>query len=223
MPDPVNERPAEADPWRTIPPTADDPTLPDAPAAGSGMAGRFRLLREIARGGMGVVYSALDPQFGREVAVKTLVERFADRPDPIRRFAEEASITGQLQHPGIPAVFESGTLADGRPFLAMKLVKGRTLAELLEGGRPNRTDLIPAFEQICHAVAYAHSRHVLHRDLKPSNVMVGAFSEVQVMDWGLAKVLGERRDAAPTDPEATTVGVAVLVSQVFRSALNCTV
>ena len=167
------------------------------------LAGRFQVRGEIAHGGMGVVYSAHDPQFGREVAVKVLHERLRNQPDSVRRFDEESRITGQLQHPCIPAVFEVGLLGDGQPFLAMKLIKGRTLAELLEGSRPNRADLIPAFEQVCQAVAYAHSRHVIHRDLKPANVMVGAFGEVQVMDWGLAKVLGERRALEPTDPEAT--------------------
>ena len=197
----------EIDSFATIPPSGDeDWTGQELPPHGLATAGRFRLSAEIARGGMGVVFSAIDPQFCREVAVKTLNERLGDRADATRRFDEEASITGQLQHPGIPAVFEAGRLDDGRPFLAMKLVKGRTLAELLEGGRPNRSDLIPAFEQVCQAVAYAHSRRVIHRDLKPANVMVGAFGEVQVMDWGLAKVLGERRESGPTDPDATSVG-----------------
>src|SRR5262249_35503705 len=110
----------------------------------------------------------------------------------------EARITGQLQHPGVPAVHDLGALPDGRPFLAMKLVKGRTLADLLKE-RPDPSAHLPRFvavvEQVCQAVAYAHERGVLHRDLKPSNVMVGAFGEVQVMDWGLAKVLLDR--AAP--------------------------
>ncbi len=197
----------EVDSFATIPPSGDENwTGQPLPPHGFAIAGRFTVLSEIARGGMGVVYSAIDPQFRREVVVKTLNERLGDQADAIRRFDQEASITGQLQHPGIPAVFESGRLDDGRPFLAMKLVKGRTLAELLEGGRPNRSDLIPAFEQVCHAVAYAHSRRVIHRDLKPANVMVGAFGEVQVMDWGLAKVLGERTETRPTDPDATDMG-----------------
>ena len=206
MPEPANEIPAGDLSSGTVPPTDEERTIQDLPALGVVTAGRFQLLGEIARGGMGVVYSALDPQFGREIAVKTLTERLGDRRDAVRRFDEEARITGQLQHPNIPAVFESGLLEDGRPFLAMKLVKGRTLAELLEGSGPNRTDLIPAFEQVCQAVAYAHNRRVIHRDLKPANVMVGAFVEVQVMDWGLAKVLGERRESEPVDPEATTAG-----------------
>src|SRR5262249_6686483 len=104
-----------------------------------------------------------------------------------------------LQHEGIRAVDELGTLPGGRPFLAMKLVKGRTLQELLRE-RPDpaqeRGRFVAIFEQICQAVGYAHAHRVLHRDLKPGNVMVGAFGEVQVMDWGLATVLAAQAPAA---------------------------
>jgi serine/threonine protein kinase len=110
-----------------------------------------------------------------------------------------------LQHPSIPPVHDFGTLADGRPFLEMKLIKGQTLEELLKARSDSVADLgrfVAVFEQICQALAYAHSHDVIHRDLKPANVMVGSFGEVQVMDWGLAKVLGV--DVAPGgDPEAT--------------------
>jgi serine/threonine-protein kinase len=110
----------------------------------------------------------------------------------VRRFVEEAQIGGQLQHPGIVPIYELGTLADCRPFFSMKLVKGHTLAELL-AQRPDPGAELPRhlsiFEAVCQTVAYAHARGVIHRDLKPSNVMVGSFGEVQVMDWGVAKVL----------------------------------
>ncbi len=113
-------------------------------------------------------------------------------------------MTGQLQHPAIPAVHDLGTLPDGRPFLAMKLVRGHTLADLLKE-RPSpghdRGRFIAIFEQVCQAVAFAHEHRVLHRDLKPSNVMVGRFGEVQVMDWGLAKVM--TATAAKTQPVET--------------------
>src|SRR5262245_6014555 len=146
---------------------------------------------------MGAVYRCRDPLLNRELAVKLVLDRHADRGDVLRRFAEEARVTGRLQHPGVVPVHDYGTLPDGRPFLAMKLIKGRTLAELLRG-RPDPAHDLPHFlndfRQVCQAVGYAHSRGVIHRDLKPSNVMVGAFGEVQVMDWGLAKALG---DAAP--------------------------
>ena len=152
---------------------------------------RYTLGEEIARGGMGIVYAARDEQFHREVAVKVLHDELVSRSIPRRRFVEESRISGQLQHPGIPPVFDLGTLPDGRLFLAMKLIHGETLAELLERDKPELSVLVQIFEQIAQTVAYAHSKRVVHRDLKPHNVMVGAFTEVQVMDWGLAKVLGD--------------------------------
>src|SRR5262249_21197151 len=121
----------------------------------------------------------------------------ADSP-AAQRFLSEARITGQLQHPGIPAVHQVGTLADGRPFLAMKLIKGCTLAAILKDRTDAAADhgrMLAIFDAVCQAVGYAHAHRVIHRDLKPANVMVGAFGEVQVMDWGLAKVLGEQTPA----------------------------
>jgi serine/threonine-protein kinase len=154
--------------------------------------GRYELFGEIARGGMGAVLRARDPDLGRELAVKVLLERHRENPDLLRRFIEEAQVGGQLQHPGIVPVYDVGSLADRRPFFAMRLVRGRTLAELLSG-RAGPTDELPRFlgifAQVCQTMAYAHARGVIHRDLKPSNVMVGSFGETQVMDWGLAKVL----------------------------------
>jgi serine/threonine-protein kinase len=155
-------------------------------------AERYLIEGEIARGGMGAVLRAHDRDLNRALALKVLREDFRALPEMVRRFHEEAQITGQLQHPAIPPVHEIGTLADGRPFLAMKLIRGRTLAELLkERSSPaqDRSRFLKIFEQVCQAVAYAHSKDVVHRDLKPGNIMVGAFGEVQVMDWGLAKVL----------------------------------
>lgn len=172
-------------------------------------AGRFQLGPELARGGMGVVYSARDESLGRDVAVKVLHERYRLVPLVSQRFVEEARITAQLQHPAIPPVFEVGRLDDERPYLAMKLIHGRTLEDLLNE-RPNpasnRGSFLAAFQQVCQAVGYAHSRHILHRDLKPANVMVGAFGEVQVMDWGLAKMLpcGGAAAAASADTQAAT-------------------
>ena len=131
-----------------------------------------------------------------------------DEPDLIRRFVEEAQIGGQLQHPGVVPVYELGSLADRRPFFAMKLVKGQTLAALLAGRASPADDLprfLAIFEAVCQTVAYAHARGVIHRDLKPSNVMVGSFGEVQVMDWGLAKVL-PRDGAADAPTPASAAG-----------------
>src|SRR5262249_27238804 len=156
-------------------------------------------------------YRATDTTLGREVAIKVLQARFAPDPGAARRFADEGRIAAQLQHPGIPPVHELGTLPDGRPFLAMKLIKGQTLETLLAapgGPSADHGRLVAAFEQVCQAVAYAHAHQVIHRDLKPANVMVGAFGEVQVMDWGLAKVLGAR-PADTADPGETAAGTAV--------------
>src|SRR5262249_22905075 len=125
--------------------------------------------------------------------------------------ADEARITGQLQHPNIPAVHDFGALPNGRPFLAMKLIKGETLEELLKRRGDTVDDrgrFVAAFEQLCQAVAYAHAHDVIHRDLKPANVMGGAFGEGQVMDWGVGKVLGARTGRG-TDPNATTAPTRV--------------
>jgi serine/threonine-protein kinase len=173
-------------------------------------AGRYRLEEEIARGGMGVVYRAYDPDCHRSLAVKVLQERHCGRHDLESRFLEEAQLTAQLQHPGVPPVHEIGRLTEGRPFFAMKLVKGRTLADLLKERQSPSDDLprfVGIFGQVCHAVAFAHSRGVLHRDLKPANIMVGAFGEVQVMDWGLAKVIRPESGGLkpPGDKDASTI------------------
>jgi hypothetical protein len=172
-------------------------------------SGGYQLLDEVARGGMGVVLRARDPGFGRMLAVKVLLPAHQRNPDLERRFLAEARLTGQLQHPGIPPVHELGRLTDGRPFFAMKLVQGQTLEELLARRRSPAEELprwLEIFAAVCRAVAYAHSQGVIHRDLKPANVMVGAFGEVQVMDWGLAKVLGAPEEESLSVPEANTTG-----------------
>ena len=164
----------------------------EALPASAGDAGRYQLHGEIARGGMGVVLKGRDIDLGRDVAVKVLLEKHRDSPEMVRRFVEEAQIAGQLQHPGVVPVYELGRLPDGRLYIAMKLIRGRTLAALLEGRQgadEDRARYLAVFEQLCQAMAYAHNCGVVHRDLKPSNVMVGGFGEVQVMDWGLAKVI----------------------------------
>jgi serine/threonine protein kinase len=178
---------------------------PPLPAPSAGPAG-FELLDEVGRGGMGVVYRARDLALDREVAVKVLQDHFLPDGPAAQRFLGEARITGQLQHPGVPAVHHVGRLADRRPFLVMKLIKGRTLEEILKA-RPDPAAewgrLLAVFEAVCQAVAYAHSKGVIHRDLKPANIMVGSFGEVQVMDWGLAKLLGDRPASAGPEAGAT--------------------
>ncbi|MEI8382167.1 MAG: protein kinase [Planctomycetota bacterium] len=153
---------------------------------------RYQLQGEIARGGMGAILKGRDTDLGRDLAIKVLLDAHKNKPEVVQRFIEEAQIGGQLQHPGIAPIYELGQFADKRPFFAMKLVKGETLSKLLADRKEfvaERGKFIGIFEQICQTMAYAHSRGVIHRDLKPANIMVGAFGEVQVMDWGLAKVL----------------------------------
>lgn len=166
------------------------PKSPEMPKRSSD--GRYRVEGEIARGGMGAILKGRDVDLGRDLAIKVLLDQHKDKPDVIQRFVEEAQIGGQLQHPGIAPIYELGQFEDKRPFFAMKLVKGETLSKLLadrDEPTAERAKFIGIFEQICQTMAYAHSRGVIHRDLKPANIMVGAFGEVQVMDWGLAKVL----------------------------------
>jgi tetratricopeptide (TPR) repeat protein len=209
--DPLLDRPA----WG---PTA-EAHGPPAPAVGPiERAGRVHLLGEIARGGMGAVLRGHDPELGRELAVKVILPGHRANPELVRRFIGEARLAGQLQHPGIMPVYDVGQLPDGRPFFTMKLIQGRTLAELL-AQRPDPGHDLPRFlryfEAVCQAVGYAHSRGVIHRDLKPVNVMVGAFGEVQVMDWGLAKRLAEgfedgpEHTPAPAFPSSTPVPAAL--------------
>ena len=166
---------------------------------------RYTLLGEIARGGMGAILKGRDSDLGRDLAIKILLDAHKDDPAVVLRFIEEAQIGGQLQHPGIVPVYELGEFVDKRLFFSMKLVKGQSLHLLLsqrEDVGSDRPRFLGIFQQVCQTLAYAHNRHVIHRDLKPANIMVGAFGEVQVMDWGLAKVLsppGENAEDAPDE------------------------
>ncbi len=166
--------------------------------------GCYRIQKQIGKGGMGAVFRAKDGVFHRSLAVKVLAIRHRHSEELRQRFMDEAQLMGQLQHPGIPPVYELGTLPDGRPFFAMKLIKGQTLSELLRERKTNDSGisrLLGVFDQVCQTVAYVHDQGVIHRDLKPANIMVGAFGEVQVMDWGLAKVLSlsPRKSHNPAD------------------------
>jgi tetratricopeptide (TPR) repeat protein len=184
---PVLLKEAEGDSAHVVKPKSD--AMPPPEQTGD----RYQLQGEIARGGMGAVLRGRDVDLGRDLAIKVLLEKHAHRPEVARRFIEEAQIGGQLQHPGVVPVYDIGRFGD-RPFFTMKLVKGQTLQALL-GERSDPSTDRPRFLaialQVAQAMAYAHAKGVIHRDLKPANIMVGAFGEVQVMDWGLAKVLAE--------------------------------
>ena len=154
----------------------------DVPDAGE----RYVVLEEIGRGGMGAVYRAMDESLGREVALKALAFE-GNGAGVAERLAREARVLAQLEHPGIVPIHDVGVLADGRPYYVMRLVLGSTLAQHI-GGR-GRGELLRLFLQVCDAVAFANARGVIHRDLTPGNVMIGAFGEVLLVDWGVARVL----------------------------------
>ena len=169
---------------------------------------RYTLSRLHASGGIGRVWLARDASLGRDVALKELRPEQANKPAVVGRFLREAQLTGQLEHPGIVPIYELGQRPeDQQPFYTMRFLRGRTLAEAAAAYHQGRTrgaagplelrELLTAFTGVCNAVAYAHSRGVLHRDLKPHNVVLGGFGEVLVVDWGLARVMGEPEDDAP--------------------------
>jgi serine/threonine protein kinase/tetratricopeptide (TPR) repeat protein len=190
------------------------------PPAGNGLLGtstsagqRFRVLRPHAEGGLGAVYLARDEELNRDVALKQIKGLYSHDHDQRARFVAEAEITGGLEHPGVVPVYGLGRDELGRPFYAMRFVKGDSLRDAIvafhraevPGRDPGERalelrKLLGRFVDVCDALAYAHSRGVVHRDVKPANVMLGKFGETLVVDWGLAKAVG-RDDPAPA-PEA---------------------
>jgi serine/threonine protein kinase len=151
-------------------------------------ATKYRLVKELGRGGMGTVYEAEDVELQRQVAIKVL--NTPDVSDEFsRRMMREARIIARLEHPGIVPVHDVGQLPDGRVFYAMKLVRGSRLDEYAIHSAGPR-DVLRKFQSACDAVAFAHAHGVVHRDLKPQNIMIGPFGEVLVLDWGIAKLLG---------------------------------
>lgn len=173
---------------------------------------RYEILEEIGRGGMGTVYRALDAVLGRDVALKVLTLSEAD-PADADRLRREARVVALLEHPGIVPVHDAGVFSDGRVFYAMKLVRGEPLTRLAAAAAlPDRLRL---FQKICDAVAFAHARGVIHRDLKPDNVMVGAFGEVLVLDWGLA-----RRREEPAEPGGTVLGTRAFMAPEQAGGFN---
>lgn len=155
---------------------------------------RYRIVRELGRGGMGVVYEAEDRELERRVAIKVLATELAT-PAAAERMRREARVIARLEHPGIVPLHEAGALPDGRIYYAMKLVRGRRLDDLAREERRGTTELLRIFLRVCEAVALAHARGVVHCDLKPENVMAGEFGEVLVMDWGVARALANDDDA----------------------------
>jgi serine/threonine protein kinase/tetratricopeptide (TPR) repeat protein len=187
----------------TDPDSHTDQTVTYALGSATSEGQRFRLLRPHAQGGLGAVFVALDAELHREVALKQILDGHADDPVSRQRFLLEAEITGGLEHPGIVPVYGLGTYRDGRPYYAMRFVRGDSLKEAIERFHadeslrrdPGRRSLglrklLRRFLDVCNAIEYAHSRGVLHRDIKPGNVIVGRHGETLVVDWGLAKATG---------------------------------
>ena len=174
--------------------------LPELPTATRGkikLPSKYIQLSKIGEGGVGIVWRTRDQTLERSVAIKTIKPKLSGNSFANQRLTQEAVITGQLQHPGIPPVYEQGILEDGDQYFAMKIVEGQHFGAILKDNDRGLPNLIGIFEQIAQTIAFAHANGVIHRDIKPQNVMVGEFGEVQVMDWGMAKQLG----AVPTQPK----------------------
>ena len=161
---------------------------------------RYEISRQLAKGGMGEVYLALDRQLHRHVALKVMTPKVAEDSDLTQRFTQEAMVLGRLDHPHIVPIHDLGVDSLGRNYYAMKFVRGTTLKEVLQGLRRGQSSiveryplarLLDVYSKVCDAAAYAHSKGIIHRDLKPANVMIGEFGEVMVMDWGISKILGQ--------------------------------
>lgn len=186
-----------------------DPDLPRKLPTGMG---RYSGLREIARGGNGVLQAAFDPVTGRTVAVKTLPPEHRNVPNERRRLLREARVTAQLQHPNTVPVYEIGNDLVHGIYFTMKLISGENLFEILKRiarGDNETSAQYPSIRRIggladaCQALAYAHARGVIHRDVKPENIWLGNFGEVYLLDWGTAKVWGSIDDQTVTRYDAS--------------------
>ena len=175
---------------------------------------RFRVQRAHARGGLGAVFVAMDTELNREVALKEILDSQADNPISRQRFLLEAEITGGLEHPGIVPVYSLGRHGNGRPFYAMRFIRGDSLKVAIRkflrsdsGRNPGSRSLVlrqllRRFLDVCNAIEYAHRRGVLHRDIKPANIVLGKHGETLVVDWGLAKALGKTDELTDGDEAA---------------------
>ncbi|MFT3694956.1 MAG: serine/threonine-protein kinase [Kofleriaceae bacterium] len=189
------------------------PQSTDRPPPLGLLADRYRLGRRIGKGGMGEVMAARDEQVGRDVAIKRM--RAANPSErSIARFLREASVQGRLEHPAIVPVHEIGRDEDHLPFFVMKKLSGVSLATLVSyRDEATRTRMLRSFVDVCLAMELAHNRGIVHRDLKPDNIMLGEYGEVYILDWGVAKIVGEKDDFSDVDSgsgeHATKAGTAI--------------
>lgn len=184
-----------------------------SPQVGAALAGRYRLQRLIATGGMGQVWEAVDNRLGRRVAVKVLKPEFSSDPEFIERFRAEARNTAMLNHPGIASVHDYGeTDLDGEgrtAFLVMELVNGEPLNSVLKRtGRLSLRHALDMLEQTGRALQVAHSTGLVHRDVKPGNIMITPTGQVKITDFGIAKAV----DAAPVTQTGMVMGTAQYIA-----------
>jgi WD40 repeat protein len=179
-----------------------------APRPEGAIQGRYAPDALLGRGGMGEVWLAADQRLARAVALKRMrVESPSD--EALARFLREAQLTGSLEHPNIVPIYDLGVDEQGQLFFTMRRLRGRSLAERITAGEAGtQLERLDVFRKICDAVAFAHAQGVIHRDLKPDNVMIGEFGEVVVLDWGLAKRVGETLELAGTSVPADASGAS---------------
>ncbi|GAF73922.1 unnamed protein product, partial [marine sediment metagenome] len=194
-----------------------DPDAPDEiyQPSSDPQALRFKKVRFHDKGGLGEIHVALDRELPREVALKEIKPRYANVHSSRERFAQEARITGALEHPGIVPVYGLGQYADGQLYYAMRFIEGETLSKAIARYHRGETTglgpgekrlafrrLLDQFVDVCHVINYAHDRGVIHRDIKPDNIMLGPYGETLVVDWGLAKRIDEEDMASEDHDEA---------------------
>ena len=167
------------------------------------MISKYRLLQEIGRGAMGIVFKAQDTQLGSFVAIKVLAEKLVDDPETLHRFEREGGAAAALNHPNICTVLETGSW-QGRPYLAMEMLTGQALDDRLAAGPIEAASLVEIAIGVTSALEAAHSIGVVHRDIKPANLFLTAAGQVKVLDFGLAKV---KRPPAPLSADAPTVAM----------------
>ena len=197
---------------QTFVPASGSKPGPSILTSGGESDSRFHIIRPHARGGLGEVFVANDQELNRQVALKEIQPQFADQSESRSRFVLEAEVTGGLEHPGIVPVYGLGQYEDGRPYYAMRFIKGDSLKDAIKAFHEaddlpeserslQLRKLLGRFVDVCQAVSYAHSRGVLHRDLKPGNIMLGKYGETLVVDWGLAKVAGRSEGTAVAEEQ----------------------